>query len=483
MISAVLQKHAADTPDKIALVGDRSMVAYSELAERVDALAQWLHANEFQSIGFQLDNGIDWAVCDLAAMSAGITVVPVPTFFTNEQTQHVLESADIELVVGLDGKNLFAVPGLPGVPGYRRQVAKAVPVNQKITFTSGSTGLPKGVCLNQSVIAQVTMAIVDALQDIDIQRHLCVLPLATLLENIAGLYAPLVKGIEIHVPGSQSLGLAGSSGLDPSRLAAAINCAKPDSLILVPRLLLAITAMTEFGLLDNAFEFIAVGGGKVASGLLSKAQALGLPVYEGYGLSECASVVTLNLPGVSKAGSVGKPLPHVQMRTNARAEIEILGGVMTGYVGEQETQPGWLGTGDLGRIDDDGFVYIEGRIKNIFVTAFGRNVNPEWVESELTANLGIGYALVVGEAQDHNLALVWTRNGESPQQVWELVSAANRRLPDYAQVHNFILQDGDFPRCFLTSNGRMKRDDALEFFAGQIAQHYQSFEGVADVVL
>jgi long-subunit acyl-CoA synthetase (AMP-forming) len=198
----------------------------------------------------------------------------------------------------------------------------------------------------------------------------------------------------------------------------------------------------------GSLRFVAVGGAKVSAALLARARAAGLPVYEGYGLSECASVVSLNLPGADRPGSVGRPLPHAQVRIRSR-EIQVRSG------GE------WIATGDLGRLDEDGFLHIEGRRKHVLITAYGRNVSPEWPEAELLAGGAIAQAAVFGEAKAQLCALVVpAAPGLADAAIEAQVRAANARLPDYARIGSWLRADAPFtPQNGLaTANGRPRRD-------------------------
>jgi long-chain acyl-CoA synthetase len=432
-------------------------------------------------VGFRLGNGLPWVACDLACIEARVSAVPIPTFFTAAQTAHVLADAQVNVFITdrevPDSGNWELLVTPPGLSGrcyrHKNRAALASVAPGKVTYTSGSTGQPKGVCLDQTTVDAVVASIVAALAGIDISTHLCILPLATLLENVAGIYAPLMKGITVVVPDASITGLSGSSRLDIQVLGAALERFRPDSIILVPQLLLAITTMTELGMISPTYlKMIAVGGSHVSRQLLERAEALRLPVFEGYGLSECCSVLALNLPGRYRPGSVGKLLPHARLRVSDSGELEAGGALMTGYLGMRPLGEEWLPTGDIGEIDKDGFVYLKGRIKNAFITAYGRNIHPEWVEAELTLNMEIAQALLYGEGRDRNVALVWRRFPGDRETISNIVEAVNTRLPDYAQVHEFILIDEELDRALVTDNGRLKRASVIDKYRALIDEHY-----------
>ncbi|HWR80090.1 MAG TPA: AMP-binding protein, partial [Pseudomonas sp.] len=248
-----------------------------------------------------------------------------------------------------------------------------------------------------------------------------------------------------------------------------LNRLQPHSLILLPQLLLALVTAAERGLpLPKSLRFIAVGGGRVAPQLLERADALGLPVYEGYGLSECASVVCLNAPGQRHPGTVGKPLAHLEVKLAADGEVLVKGAQMLGYVGEPTDTGEWLATGDLGHFDGE-FLVLHGRKKHQFITAFGRNVNPEWVESELVQQLPIAQAWLQGEAMPANVAVVVARfAGTTDAEIDQVIQQVNQRLPDYARAHHWLRAAQPFSagNGLATANGRLRRT--------ALNQHYQT---------
>ena len=295
------------------------------------------------------------------------------------------------------------------------------------------------------------------------------MPLPTLLENVAGVYAPLLLGATVIVPSLRDTGL-GNGALDVQRLLGAISTHAPHSLILVPELLRVLVGAAKHGRVPPPdLRFVAVGGASVATALLEEATALGIPAYEGYGLSECASVVCLNTLADCRRGSVGKPLPHARVRIDSHGQILVRGAVMSGYLGDTESQAQEIATGDLGEIDADGFVYVRGRIKNMFITSMGRNVSPEWVESYLLRDSAIGQAIVFGEARPHASALISPASASiNTARIERAIIAANNELPAYAQIRHWALlpQPLSFADGLLTANGRPRRE--------AIAAHYRA---------
>ena len=210
---------------------------------------------------------------------------------------------------------------------------------------------------------------------------------------------------------------------------------------------------------------VAVGGAAVSTDLLLRAAAAGLPVFEGYGLSECASVVCLNTPAARRVGSVGRPLPHARVRVDGGGQIHVAGTTMHGYLGDGARRAGEeLATGDLGEIDADGFVYVRGRMRNVYITSYGRNVAPEWVEREIVQHPGIRGVMVHGEARPYAVALVSVAEGATAAGIDRGIAAANTRLPEYAQVRRWARspEDFSFENGLLTANGRLRRTAILE---------------------
>ena len=473
-----LLEHAERTPHAIALWGDHRQVDYATLMVEVGNRQQQLREERVKVVALALDNGVDSMLWDLAILFEELTCLALPPFFSSAQHQHCLEQSQAGLVI--------AEPHLETslqVAGYAKSGAfwRRDPRGQdrmhegtaKLTFTSGTTGTPKGVCLSADSILRVTRELDQASRGTDTRHHLALLPLAILLENI-GCYAALYAGATLSLPSQKTLGIQGANGVDTPQLLGFLASRMPQSLILVPQLLQLLVSAAEHKAFDpRHLRFAAVGGARVSEALLLRAQRAGLPVFEGYGLSECASVVCLNQPDAHRPGSVGKPLPHVQIRLAADGEVLIKGSTLLGYLGDSPHTDQWWPSGDLGEFDPQGFLYLKGRKKHQFVTSFGRNVNPEWVEAELTQCGHIAQAFVYGEALPGNHALLWPHEPDCPdEQLAAAVAQANEALPDYAQVHRWSRLEHPFTPAngLLTANGRPRRDAIVERYHAQLTQ-------------
>jgi len=476
---------AAREPAAVVLRGASASWSAATVLEEVAALSTRL--TDCRVLAVLADNSLEWVIADLAALHAGRVHLPLPAFFTQEQLAHALEQtgADAMLTdqpgrVEALGLGFAAVGSWRGLAWMRRGGGKngpsvALPAGTaKVSFTSGSSGTPKGVCLSEAGLLQTATALVETLADLPLSRHLAVLPLALLLENVAGIYAPLLRGAEIVLPGLAQLGWRGMAGFDARALRGVIERERPHSLILVPELLKSLLAGGQ-GDYDS-LSFVAVGGARCDAALIAGARQLGLPVYEGYGLTECGSVVSLNHPGADKAGTVGRPLPHVRVAVDATREIRIGSPAFLGYLGGGG-KPETFVTGDLGHLDHAGFLHLSGRRKNLLVTAFGRNVAPEWVEAALTAQPEIVQAVAFGDACPWLAAVLVALPGVDASALARAVARANAGLPDYARIKAWIAAAPFTPgNAQATGNGRPIRAAIATCYADALAALYAKQE-------
>jgi len=472
-----IAEHAITRPLQVALQDESIALTYAELSQEIDFAVEAIGGRR---VALWMDNSCAWAVTDLALARQGSIAVPVPPFFSVGQVAHLLADARPDLVVTTQPDPVGALLGRR--PTRRLTLAGRLlsifelpveappalpPGTAKITYTSGTTGQPKGVCLSAQAIGRVAQALGEAVQGTPQDRALSLLPLSTLLENIGGLYVALAAGGTACVPSLASCGFEGSSSVRVERFVAALHGYAPTATILVPQLLkLLVESVAAGAPAPDSLRMLAVGGAPCAPHLIERAWGLGLPVHEGYGLSESGSVVSLSSPGALRTGSVGRVLPHVQVQLADDGEILVGGNLFEGYLGAENVPPSLWPTGDLGYLDDDGYLYLTGRKKTAYATAFGRNVAPEWVESELTASGEILQAAVFGEAQPHNVALLVPHPAATPARLAAAVARANAVLPDYARVAAWRALDTPFT----PANGQARPSGSLARDA--IARHH-----------
>jgi long-subunit acyl-CoA synthetase (AMP-forming) len=453
-----LSRRTAILGARLAIVAPAGTLSYQDLLSRIRDGAEWAR-NLPERVGLLYANAADCIVADLALGFAGKELVPLPVFFSDAQLAHIVRAARLSHAVcdslccgratklGLTASPLGAATSCSGEPAADAR---------RIIFTSGSTGHPKGVRLSaRQMLASVT-ALAEATGATAEDRYLSLLPSALLLEQIAGIYVPLWVGGTIHLP----RGLSGAP--KSASIAGAAEEAQPTATVLVPDLLKAW--LNELEARDSrapaSLKYVAIGGAPVPERLMSAAWQRGLPAYEGYGLSECCSVVSLTRPGESGTGTAGRPLASVHVAIES-GEIVVSGPtVMNGYLSEPDIFGPWR-TGDLGSLDSEGRLSVSGRKDNLIVTGAGRNVSPEWIEDMIAADRRIGRCVVV----EHEGALVAVITptdksvASSMANLHDTLVHASRDAPDYAKPRQYlVLSDEDFGALdLLTPNGRPRR--------------------------
>jgi long-chain acyl-CoA synthetase len=246
-------------------------------------------------------------------------------------------------------------------------------------------------------------------------------------------------------------------------------------------------------------RFAISGGAPLVDAVGELFNAVGIPLYQGYGLTESAPVLTANTPAANRLGSVGRALPSVELHIAADGEI-LAGspGVMMGYwenpgaTAEVIGEDGWLHTGDVGHLDDDGFLFITDRKKDLLVTSGGKNVAPQPIEQQLTSHRIIGQAVVVGDGYPYLTALLVPRFDELSdelaslprdevvehptirREVEEALRSINRRLSEHERVRRYTLlaEELTLEKGELTPTLKVRRRIVMQRYAELIAGMY-----------
>jgi len=463
-----LFEHMAKRPNSIAFVDDEQSLDYGALSRRVGGMAGVLQTAG-PTVGILEANGIDWVVAYLAAMFTGKTIVPLPPFFSNQQLQHIIADAGVDAVLGSAPERVKSIsPDMSTLEISEIQANLDVSAYtaewQVIIYTSGTTGAPKGVRLGSTQVSASVLALAATILPGPDDRYLSILPFSLLLEQITGILLPIHVGACSFIASGASLAALGG---DIMPFIEAVNTIKPSITVLVPNILEGW--VKALGLMKAkapaSLRFVAVGGAHVPMSLTLMARDVGVPAFEGYGLSECCSVVAVNAPGADRPGSVGRPLPTLSV-TIEQGEIIVDGpAVMSGYLGREDIDGRWH-TGDMGFLDEDGFLHVQGRADNMLVTSLGRNVTPEWIEAMITADKRIRRCIVIGQGKPTLSAVVvpsmegqaWFDCADSSD-VSSLIEDLCREAPTYARPGAFILvEEASFLEYgFVGDNGRVNR--------------------------
>jgi long-subunit acyl-CoA synthetase (AMP-forming) len=458
-------------PSRPAVVDGDIVATYAELETRIMRAAAWARRLP-RTVGLIGRKNLTWIIADLALAYAGKTVVPLPEFFSAGQLSHVAADAGVEHIVlaSPDAADRIDFLGIGATPLEFLDSAIAPSPSRRVIYTSGSTGNPKGVRLSGRHIDQSVVMLSRATAASRSDRHLSILPFALLLEQIAGIYLPLHSGASIHLAPDV---LPAFLRADPAPLLRALAESRATTTVIVPEILngwiasLARRDLAERGTL----RFVAVGGAPVSASLAGRAWSIGLPVYEGYGLSECCAVVAVNKPLDRAGGTVGRPLDGVSVAID-EGEIVVSGPtVMEGYIGGPDPGGTWR-TGDLGTIVD-GRLVIHGRKDSMIVTALGRNIHPEWIEAMLAADPRVGRCILSKDGA-YPLAVIvpsplgreWFARADAGM-IEHLIADACRAAPDYARpARCFISDEADLIRSgLLTANGRPRREAVARHFS------------------
>lgn len=376
-----------------------------------------------------------------------------------------------------------------------------------LLFTSGTTGNAKGVCLSQRNICSNILSIYGIVKVRKSDLFFSILPLHHTYECTIGFLLPIYSGASIaHCEGLRYIA-KNMQEFRPSvilcvpllleklhkNIVKNMNNSLPEKykknknenpFSKLPFFMKMIVKTKVKNTLGGRLRVFIVGAAAANPNILSDFRNLGLNSLQGYGLTECSPLVAGNTDFFQKDDSAGLPIPNVEYKidnpnSEGVGEIIVKGpNVMIGYYNnEEETKKairnGWFYTGDLGKIDENGYLYITGRCKSVIVTKNGKNIYPEEVEYYLNDNPLISESLVLGIKKDNDdetyinaqiypnmEAIKESLKGSIPtkEELWKIISdvvnSVNKKLPNYKHIKNFVIRDQEFEK---TTTQKIKR--------------------------
>lgn len=527
---------AAQHPDAVSVLvkreGDFHPITWNQVKEDVfracDALSK-LGVRPGERVVQVGSNSYDWIVADLAILSLG--AVHVPLHATLSPAQQLSQIADSEpCCLILDSNELTELPNVPllsrcatrsasdsswhssllesspdrGGEVAREAVSQILPDNlATILYTSGTTGDSKGVMLTHGNVVSNALATAEVFKIGEDKIRLTFLPFSHIFARGCDIYGWLAGGCQLALAESKDTVVADCQATSPHFIAGV-----PYFFERVMRGIHSAGMDKVEGILKKSLggriEFCCSGGAPLADETYDYYASQGVPLLQGYGLTETSPVISMNYPGCERKGSVGTILSGVQVRVEEDGEISTYGpNVMLGYWRKPEataevlTKNGWFHTGDIGKLDDDGFLWITGRKKELIVTAGGKNIAPVLIESLLNQDPLIAQSLVYGDRQkflvallvpDHEQLYARLDSHGLDEQAWqgsaihptvmewfqEILSQRLAHLSHYEQVQKFTLVSQPFTieRGELTAKLSMRRNVIISNYQSKIDSLY-----------
>ena len=487
------------------------VTSYRELWEasgRVATLLQQRAVNKGDRVIIWGPNCPQWVLAFFGCVRAGAIVVPIDIRSTPDFLRHVVNQAKPVLALTSSMPAFDTGPvGLPALhfeelDEFTYQLPEPTDVHMEpddlaeIMYTSGTTGDPKGVMLTHGNLLANLRSIQEIIPNAGRHRLLSLLPLSHMFEQMGSMLMAINGGGNITFTISRQ----------PAILFKTMQERKITMMLLVPQALelfmngieaeverqgktktwnrlLSLARRLPHPLRRRLFkkvharfggklEYIVSGGAALDAELGEKWKLVGVKVLQGYGATEASPGISSHTLEDPRFDSVGRPLPGVEVRISDDGEIQIRGdNITSGYWQAPERTAEafdgrWYKSGDMGFVDDEGYLHIMGRKKDMIVLANGQNVFPEDIEVELRSEPGVTDAAVVGmpgaSGQQVHAALIADPDGAA-----SAITSVNRRMAEHQQVRGFtVWPEEDFPR---THTMKVKKIDVIEYLTNLAA--------------
>ena len=455
--------------DLVAIVDDGKSYTYAQLDEDIAKLRGLLKANGLNKndrVGVYARNSYDLVKMYLAVVTGGYCAAVLPAHLDDKTL------FGVSMMFGL--KAMFYTPDLEEKMGVARHMnpnlkfltsnmeSEPAPMEEGLTrkdpavimFTGGTTGRSKGALLSHGALMQGTVNGCYGTWDVFNQRYILILPLSHVFGLVRNLMTSLYTGSTLFICRNNK------------DMFKDIAMFRPTVLVLVPAVAeMALNLSKQFNknMLGDSLKYIICGAAKVPPYLIQEYKKFNIDLLGGYGLTESANLVSGNPESLKKPDSVGYPYPNQEFKV-VNNELWIKGAnMMDGYVGAPEEnqlayEDGWFKTGDLVKFDEDGYLYITGRCKEIIVLSNGENVSPAEVEDHFNQLAIVQDSQLfedVDEAGNHFLALevvprmvelMKVEAEDKMKFLYEELQKVNMSLVPHQRASRILIRDKDFER-------------------------------------
>lgn len=520
--------------EKSIIAQGRRYVEYKKMQENASLFASGLYncgVKEQDKLIIIAESSIEWLLVDLACIKTGIVTVPMFVNSSSENLKFQFEDCggkniivqDEEYLqkifeIKKDFKNVFLIEKSQKFPDIK--TIDEIIANEKssanfkeiseneiatIVYTSGTSGKPKGVVLTRKNLATQISDIQNAFSEINCSdRALSILPLAHIFQRTITLFYVSV-GVNIYFVNDIQYILTAMQEIKPTlitivpRVLEKIHTKVITQVKQKPKILQAIILpLLEYSstnivknfvvkfLLNVLFfnKVIAVFGGEmkvVVSGgaKLNEREEIfftncGLNILQGYGMTECSPVISSNTNRAKKHFTVGKPFNSVEVKILENGEIGVRGeSVFGGYLNHEKRNPQeFFHTGDAGTLDEQGFLFVTGRIKEQFKNANGKYIDPVKIENLLNSYGGIEASCIVAEGRKYTTAIIFTQISEDL--VKKIVAHVNKHLDHHAQIQYFHItpEKPTIENGIITPSLKLRRNEVMKKYANEIEKLY-----------
>ncbi len=490
-------------------------VSYKKFTDDIDSLAAYFKKNgmENEKIAVYGENSYNWVVTYFAAIVSGNVIVPIDKELTGAEVKTLVDDCGAKVFVYSTAKEKAiaefkeAMPSvetfieIPNLVDFFEEGSKAIANGEvdvlgmeqdvdkmcALIYTSGTTGNPKGVMLCQR---NLMFDMVNSCRNLlEPENTVVVLPLNHTFGMMAGILCQVYAGYRTFINNNLRTILKDINTLKPRHISVvplfadtfykgiwknAKSSGKDKALKVLIKVSNALRKVgidmrkVFFKSVINAFggnlEMLIVGGAPLDLNVAKGFEDLGITVIGGYGITECSPIISTDRNKDYKFGSAGLPIPGVEVKIDnpdekGEGEILVKGPiVMLGYYNNPEATDAvfegeWFRTGDIGKIDDEGFIFITGRKKNIIITSNGKNVYPEEIEAVIQHIEGVAEVVVYGD-DDLICAEIFTELPDEKDRIRAEVVALNKELPSYKHIQKVVFRDTEFEK---TTTKKIKR--------------------------